>query len=136
MANAARKRAEESAAEAKAEEERIRKEVENALGVTRRAVRQALGLRDERSNLRNSPEQVSTGSSAVGRAWPGTSGGREDLNHSGGASSKCAVRSDMLTSWGLDPDGRHESLDAVVFIAAVQKAADYIVIDMPKGELR
>ena len=43
------------------------------------------------------------------------------------------VRSDMLSSWGLNPEHRHWFADDIVALATVQKCSEYNVIDMPEG---
>ncbi len=43
------------------------------------------------------------------------------------------VRDEMLTSWGLDPEGRHLFADDIVALASIEKCSDYNVTDMPKG---
>lgn len=43
------------------------------------------------------------------------------------------VRSDMLSSWGLDPKDRHEFADQIVAWATVHKCSEYNVTNMPEG---
>jgi hypothetical protein len=43
------------------------------------------------------------------------------------------VRDEMLTSWGLDPKGRHLFADDIVALATIEKCSEYNVTDMPKG---
>jgi hypothetical protein len=43
------------------------------------------------------------------------------------------VRSDMLSSWGLDPKGRHEFADGIVARETIHKCGEFDVIDMPEG---
>lgn len=43
------------------------------------------------------------------------------------------VRSEMLSSWGLDPEDRHSFVDDIVAMAAVQKCTEFNVINMPSG---
>lgn len=42
------------------------------------------------------------------------------------------VRSELLTSWGFDPKGRHEFADGIVASQTLQKCSEYNVIDMPE----
>jgi hypothetical protein len=42
------------------------------------------------------------------------------------------VRSELLTKWGLDPEGRHLFADDIVTLATVQKCKEYTVIDLPE----
>lgn len=43
------------------------------------------------------------------------------------------VRSDMLSSWGLNPEDRHSFADDIVALATVQKCREYNVTNMPEG---
>jgi hypothetical protein len=43
------------------------------------------------------------------------------------------VRSDYLTSCGLDPKDRHEFADQIVAWATVHKCSEYNVTNMPEG---
>ena len=43
------------------------------------------------------------------------------------------VRSEMLSSWGLNPEGRNSFADDVVALATLQKCSEYNVTNMPDG---
>lgn len=43
------------------------------------------------------------------------------------------VRSDMLSSWGLDVAHRHSFADEIVALTAVQKCSEYNITNMPDG---
>ena len=43
------------------------------------------------------------------------------------------VRSEVLSSYGLNPKGRHAFADSIVASQVLQKCSEYNVIDMPNG---
>jgi len=43
------------------------------------------------------------------------------------------TRSEMLSSWGLDPEGRHSFADSSVALAVLQKCHEYNTTNMPEG---